>query len=169
MFNASRTRALFYCDQMNYFDANIKAADQKQSTIHVNWRSGVAFRTHVSTMVCFLWQNLTEVFSINLSATKNAQWNNASTIVTNVLSLVVPVISMNNIIKASVWIKCWKGKLYLSILILWNRWTREIWSFSQCRPLPDFSWRKRPSRRLRNWTPLFEGKRPSENRIWSDR
>lgn len=40
---------------MNYFDANIK----------VVW-----CRTHVSTIACFLRQNLTEMFSISFSATK---------------------------------------------------------------------------------------------------
>ncbi len=148
---------------MNYFDANIKAADQEQSTSPVNWRSVVQ---NNRTIACFIRQNLTERFSINLCTTRIIIETMHSS---QFLHLVESTSNEHEDQNHPRRIKHSEGKWSLSILILWNRWTGEIWSFSQPRPLPDFSWRKRPSRRLRNWTPLFRKKRPSENKIWSDR
>lgn len=44
----------------DYFDTNIKAADQTESTVHVRWTSGPEGRKHVSWLSCLLPQNLTQ-------------------------------------------------------------------------------------------------------------
>lgn len=68
--------------------------------------------------------------------------------------LTVPAKKKKNVQEC--WCEC-ESHLYPFQFCGADRHAGEPWSFSMPRPLPDFSWRKRPSRRWRNWTPLFEG------------
>lgn len=68
MFDARGSPAPFNCDRRNYFNESIKAAEQKQSTIWTNWRSGLVCggqRRHKKEVAS--WQNSTEMFWIKLT------------------------------------------------------------------------------------------------------